>query len=1027
MPAGAVGALAAALTAGLTAGHGLVLAAPAAASEPRVVETALRVDVGPEPGGPGGAGGGPVSLDASIFTPSGAPGARPAVVLAHGYGGSKADSAAPARELAAAGYVVMTYTARGFGASGGRIHLGDPAFEGADVTALVDVLAGRDDVARDPAQDGAAVSGDAGRPDPLVGVAGASYGGAAALLAGGLDARVDAVAAAITWHDLRQALVPQSATVLGPGAPREPAPGVLKQAWVAQLLASGGPPSGPGGGDPACGRLAPDLCAAYLETVERGGGAPPGERLLALLETASPARVAAPPGRPPVPTLLLQGEADTLFGLDQSLLTARALREAGGEVAVVWSPGGHDAGAGVQDELVERARTWFDRHLATGPAPGPADDGGTGGAGAPFEYALPLPAVAALVGDDDAADDGAAADGAGSGSDDAGSGSDDAGSDDAPVAERRSLPRIPGPEAPPEGPGRTLELALAPVAAVAPPGLPVASPAGGQPAARTSLPGLGALSALPVPALAAAGVVPGQSAVFETAPLTDDLQLLGSSTVDLAVTSSAPDAVLFAALYDVDAAGRSTLPGGAVAPLRVQAPPGTPTTVRVRLPTVVLDAPAGHRLRLVVSSTDAAYALPDDARTYAVALAPAQGPAQGGEAQEGVLRLALADEGSTPVTPADRTTTLPVPQALVAGGLVAAALLLAALARLRGRRRPPAAGPSSGPTGPGGPALVVTDLTKEYADGYRAVDGVSFTVGRGQVVGLLGPNGAGKTTTLRVLLGLLRPTSGTVEVLGQPVVPGAPVLARVGALVEGPGFLPHLSGEANLRQFWRATGRPPAEAHLEEALAVADLGAAARRRVRSYSQGMRMRLGIAQAVLGLPDLLVLDEPTNGLDPPQITAMRQVLRDYAATGRTVLVSSHLLSEVEQTCSHVVVMGRGRVLAAGTVAELVGAGGADGAGSAAVAVRVAPGQRARAARVLGRLAGVAVVPGDAAAGPGGPGAGASGAGDDELLVDLEGVAAEDVVRALVRAGVPVRAVVPRRRLEEAFLALVGAEQA
>ena len=197
---------------------------------------------------------------------------------------------------------------------------------------------------------------------------------------------------------------------------------------------------------------------------------------------------------------------------------------------------------------------------------------------------------------------------------------------------------------------------------------------------------------------------------------------------------------------------------------------------------------------------------------------------------------------------------------------------------------------------------------------------MSFRAEPGQVVGLLGPNGAGKTTTIRMLMGLIKPDAGTAYVLGQPVRPGAPVLRSVGALVEGPGFLPHLSGIDNLRAYWAATGRPIEEAQLDEALRIADLGTAAKRRVRGYSQGMRQRLGIAQAMLGLPQLLILDEPVNGLDPPQIRAMRAMLSEYAASGRTVLLSSHLLAEVELTCSHVVMMHQGRVLTTGSVEEL-----------------------------------------------------------------------------------------------------------
>ena len=242
---------------------------------------------------------------------------------------------------------------------------------------------------------------------------------------------------------------------------------------------------------------------------------------------------------------------------------------------------------------------------------------------------------------------------------------------------------------------------------------------------------------------------------------------------------------------------------------------------------------------------------------------------------------------------------------------------------LTGRRRATA--------GPPDPELAevplqITDLSKRYAksaDRY-AVRDLSFRVEKGQVLGLLGPNGAGKTTTLRMLMGLIRPDGGEIRVFGHAIRPGAPVLSRVGAFVEGAGFLPHLSGRENLELYWQATGRPAEDAHLDEALEIAGLGDALARAVRTYSQGMRQRLAIAQAMLGLPDLLILDEPTNGLDPPQIREMREVMIRYAAAGRTVIVSSHLLAEVEQTCTHLVVMDRGRLVQAGPVAEIIGSG-------------------------------------------------------------------------------------------------------
>ena len=290
------------------------------------------------------------------------------------------------------------------------------------------------------------------------------------------------------------------------------------------------------------------------------------------------------------------------------------------------------------------------------------------------------------------------------------------------------------------------------------------------------------------------------------------------------------------------------------------------------------------------------------------------------------------------------------------------------------------------------------DVVKTYPDGIRAVDGISFRAETGQVVGLLGPNGAGKTTAIRMLVGLIRPDSGEIFVHGEPVHAGADVLATVGAFIEGPGFLPHLTGRQNLDAYWQATGRPPEEAHLEEALAIAGLGAALDRRVRGYSHGMRQRLGIAQAMLGLPSLLVLDEPTNGLDPPQIKAMREVLADYAASGRTVVISSHLLGEVEQTCSHVVVMDQGRIVLTGSVSSLT-------ASDTVTMIGLADGQDLAAAKRHLDAQGLS----------------AQQAG--EVLRVSGQVPRADIVRELVSQGYRVESVDGRRQLEEVFLSLVG----
>jgi ABC-2 type transport system ATP-binding protein len=251
-----------------------------------------------------------------------------------------------------------------------------------------------------------------------------------------------------------------------------------------------------------------------------------------------------------------------------------------------------------------------------------------------------------------------------------------------------------------------------------------------------------------------------------------------------------------------------------------------------------------------------------------------------------------------------------------------------------------------------------------------------------------------------MLMGLIHPTEGEIRVFGHRITPGAAVLSRVGAFIEGPGFLPHLSGRENLEMAWAVTGRPTADADFAAAMELAGLGDSVERKVRTYSQGMRQRLAVAQAMLGLPDLLVLDEPTNGLDPPQIREMRQALRRYAATGRTVVVSSHLLAEVEQTCTHCVVMTRGRLVAHGSVAQLLTA-------ATAVVVDVGDGEAADAQKVLAGLEGVTD----------------SVADGDRLTVRLDDdVRPAVAVRALIGAGLSVDRIAPQNRLEDVFLHLV-----
>lgn len=303
-------------------------------------------------------------------------------------------------------------------------------------------------------------------------------------------------------------------------------------------------------------------------------------------------------------------------------------------------------------------------------------------------------------------------------------------------------------------------------------------------------------------------------------------------------------------------------------------------------------------------------------------------------------------------------------------------------------------------------AIRTRGLTKRFRR-QTAVDGVDLEVPRGAVYGFLGPNGSGKTTTIRVLLGLAAATDGDVEVLGRPMPRDLrEVLPRVGALVEGPAFYPFLSGAANLRRLDAADRDAPRstrEARVGQALERVGLSNAARKRVRAYSLGMKQRLGIAAALLGPRDLLVLDEPTNGLDPQGTREVRALVRSLAADGTTVFVSSHLLAEVEQVCTHVGVMSAGRLVSQGTL-DALGAGGSsrvrlqtpDGARAAAVLARLG----LAAPRADGEVVVAALPPGDGAP------------------------PAEDVVAALVADGVRVRGfAVEHDSLEDRFVALTG----
>ncbi|WP_375431201.1 alpha/beta fold hydrolase [uncultured Friedmanniella sp.] len=906
---------------------------PTAAAAETVNEQSFTVAGTPESDGR------PVTLDVSLLTTDPAA-ARPAIVLAHGFGGTKNDSLPVGRELAQAGYAVITYTARGFGASGGRIHLDAPAYEGADAIKLVDFAVTRPEIL--------IVDGD-----PVIGFAGASYGGAISLVAAALDPRIDAIAPAFTWNSLVQSLFPQS-TVTGPpvslaDVPADQ-PGVFKQRWASLFFLSGSSGSAPSSeGDEAalCGRFDLNLCRAYLKTAQSGR---PDAELVRLLRASGPAGLL---GRVHAPTLLIQGEQDTLFPLDQADANLRGL-PADTTARMRWVTGGHDASISVEDQL-DSIEAWFARYLQGDQSPTDTS----------FAVTVPQTSLVGAAGD----------------------------------SEPTTLVA-------PGYPGRGVATDTETLG-LAGDRQSVLSPPGGTPAALTSLPGTGgALAAAAGIAGYGLGVLPGRSATFTTTPLTAPRALVGSGRVQLEVTSSTATATLFVSLWDLgpdtvptrgapsaddtaDAAGQSTgpqpssavLPGAAVSPVRLSGlTPGQPRRIEVALPTVAAQVPVGHRLQVVVSSTDQAYAVPAAAAVYTVQLAP--------ETALTLPRLRAEAAGGGRLQ-------VPLALVIVVGALAVAAVAALVVFWLRRRARHPRADLADLP-------LAVEGLVKTYGDGFRAVDGVSFTAGRGQVVGLLGPNGAGKTTTMRMLVGLIRPDSGAVYVAGEPMHAGADALGEVGALIEGPGFLPHLTGRENLAAYWQATGRPLEDAYLDEALAIADLGGGLDRRVRGYSQGMRQRLGIAQAMLGRPQLLLLDEPTNGLDPPQILAMRRVLADYAAGGRTVLISSHLLAEVEHSCSHVVVMNRGRVVLTGSVAELT-------ARDDVTLVGLAPDADHAAAQAA--LTGLGLVV----------------ALEDGLLRVSGDRPRAEIVAALVGARVGVESVDGRRQLEEVFMGLVGAPAA
>ena len=775
----------------------LLAAIPMPANAAEVIEKSIKTAPG-------------VLIDTSLFLPEVMP--APAILLAHGFGSSKEAVKESAQYYRDNGYVVLTWTARGFGKSSGQISMNAAQGEIADIKELISYLATRKEVKKESSA------------DPIVGIVGASYGGAAALLSAAVDKRIDAAIADITWNNLNQALFPQSSKDLSE-------PGPFKKVWTGTFFSLATLQNAALG---ECGALAAQWCAAYKSAVinER-----PSAQEITLLNSVSPSAVLSEIS---APTLVSQGQSDSLFPLNESLKTFTALKKNNSAVSLIWHGGGHDGGTNEDEYLRVQYLNWFDKYLNGKDISIPT-----------FQLTKTNGSISLQ---------------------------------DSTVIPKNFFSTT----APDQATINSIDLLPKPAL--------MAHPIGGIPSAISSLPGIG--SAGSVAATVVSGIsgfspafLPGQSGFLESAKLQKAVSIVGPSRIKVRITSSSGEATLFFSLLSKSASGAITQPNGVVAPIKISGIPAGGREITVELPSVILDAAVGDSLAVGISTTDQGYELPKTPSLYSItALSP--------------LEYSVMDVVS--VTGSGAIWLWPS---------LALLTLIVAFAFTYLRR------PRHSESQRDEDFLVqVENLSKVYKDGYKAVENLSFTVSRGQVVGLLGPNGAGKTTTLRMMMGLIFPTEGAIYMDGKAVYPGSPALANLGSFVEGPGFLPHLTGRENLDLYWRSIGRT-GEKYLDEVLTITKLGTALDKKVRSYSQGMRQRLAIAQAMMGMPDLLVLDEPTNGLDPQQIAEMRVVLKEYAKTGRTVIVSSHLLAEVQQTCSHVVLMHRGHLIAFGPMKKIL----------------------------------------------------------------------------------------------------------
>ncbi|MFM8248296.1 MAG: alpha/beta fold hydrolase, partial [Acidimicrobiaceae bacterium] len=631
-----------------------------------------------------------ISIDTSQYLPKKLP--APAILIAHGFGGSKDSVESDAKFFASKGFVVMTWSARGFGESTGQIEMNSIESEVADSRALITHLAKSKNVLLD------------GEGDPRVGIMGSSYGGANALLTASQDSRIDAVISDISWSDLEQGLFPQSVE-------RSLASGPFKKVWAGTFFSAVTLQSAYLG---ECGAFAQRWCDAYQNAVLQGKPSPTDKKLL---ESVSPVKYASSIS---APTLLSQGQADSLFPLSESYKLAQELKKnkRDSSLSMIWHADGHDGSNAQAPYLREQFLLWFQKHLLEREIEFPI-----------FQFTRSNGSIS--------------------------------------LQDSTVIPKVFTSENLPfENEPKQLQL-VTPTAAMI-------YPIGGVPSAISALPGIGSAGALASQLLSnlagfSPAFLPGQSGLLESAPLTEPISVVGPSSIRVRITSTEPDATLFFSLVTKSPSGAINLPNGIVAPVRITNISESGTEVVINLPATILDASIGDVIAVGISSTDQGYETPKTSRFYSVSpLSPLS--------------------YQTSIATAAQSSSANILWPLGAFGSV---FLAAIFVRIRRPKIAPAKETSD--------ALVaVENLSKTYKDGHRAVVDLSFKVQRGQVVGLLGPNGAGKTTALRMIMGLIFPTKGSIYLNGASVYPGSPALSNIGCFIEGPGFLPHLSGRENL-------------------------------------------------------------------------------------------------------------------------------------------------------------------------------------------------------------------------------------